>query len=96
MNRYSRTVTQPKDQGASQVSHSRSREEYGEVDVVHRPCYTPLKVSAVTRTFKKQWLVSLVYGEWLASSSLRDCFIDHDVGMRAIRKAKVHRQWVFG
>jgi hypothetical protein len=62
--------------------------------VVCRPCCTPLKVSAVTKTFKKQWLVLPVYGEWLASSSLRDYFIDHDVGMRAIRKAKVHRQWI--
>lgn len=62
MNRYSRTVTQPKDQGASQVSHSRLCEEWREADA-GRPCCTLLKVSAVMRTFKRQWLVSLAYGK---------------------------------
>lgn len=62
MNRYSRTVTQPKDQGASQVSHLSQVRNAGETDI-RRPCCTLPKVSKIRRTFKRPWSVSLVYGE---------------------------------
>lgn len=61
MNRYSRIVTQPKDQGASQVSCS----QYFHVspaELMHRQCCTRRMASAAMLTFKKPWLALVVSG----------------------------------
>lgn len=62
MNRYSRIVTQTKDQGASQVSSSQPR-QVSPARSMHRQCCTRQMVSAANPTFKKPWLASEVSGK---------------------------------
>ena len=61
MNRYSRIVTQPKDQAASQVSSSRLLQVLPVISM-YRQCCTRQMVSAAKPTFKRPWLVSVASG----------------------------------
>lgn len=61
MNRYSRIVTQPKDQGASQVSASQHL-HVSPAELMYRQCCTRRMVSTATSTFKRPWLALVVSG----------------------------------
>jgi hypothetical protein len=56
MNRYSRTITQPKAQGASQVSRTDS------TTLMTRPCCTLPMVLPTSRILTRPWSVSPVFG----------------------------------
>jgi hypothetical protein len=70
MNRYSRTVTQPKDQGASQVSPSCVKEKDKKMDEA-RLCCTRLRASTPTTISTKPWSALPASGESVPSFPLR-------------------------
>lgn len=85
MNRYSRIVTQPKDQGASQVSPPHLL-KIAPARSMYRQCCTRQTVSTANPTFKKQWLASVVSGNPFTSLSACLLILTSAAGMRAIRE----------
>jgi dihydroxyacid dehydratase/phosphogluconate dehydratase len=84
MNRYSRIVTQPKDQGAAQVSSLRRRRGRP-AQATCRQCCTQQKASPVMLTSKRLWSVLVASGELHTSQSPSSC-LNCAQGMKETRK----------
>lgn len=93
LNRYSRTVTQTKDQGASQVV-GLGLIYKGATNLKHYPrvsrlCCMPLRALRAMKTSTRPWLESQVCGESTINFASKTCGSSYFPGMRATRESNI-------